>query len=237
MENALSIMDKIPGWLLRPAAAFTYELIKLQLGSVGPIVEIGVYRGKYLSVLRAAVSDTTKIVGYDLYPHNQENVILRTFKNNFGSVDNIILIKADSTKLDASDIIRDCSVRPSFISVDGSHEASPVESDMHLATEALAEHGVVALDDFLNPYTVGVNEGFYRYIFNSNKETLVPFAFVTNKLFLARQTYVEKYLEYSRSFLLTNIDKPYMARMKKRLEEKAHTETNLLSRKVVTITL
>lgn len=238
MLDALETMDRIPGWLRVPAAAFTYYLIAGSSTTGSPIVEIGVYRGKYLSVLRAASSANTQIVGYDIYPHNQEQAILRDFRNAFGDTENIHLIKADSTTLTPERVLQDCGARPRFISVDGSHEAGPVESDLRLATAVLAPGGIVAADDFLNPFAIGVNEAFYRYQFEtSSAEPLVPFAFVTNKLFLTHREAAAQHLERTRFFVRENINAPYMAGVRERLNKGATLERSLLGWPMVVITM
>lgn len=238
MLDALAKMDRIPGWLRAPAAAVSYHLIASHLRGQGPIAEIGVYRGKYLSVLRAAAGDATRIVGYDTYPRDQQEVILRDLREAFGDVDNIHLVKADSTTLTPDRVIRECGGRPAFVSIDGSHEAGPVESDLRLATDVLADGGIVAADDFLNPFAVGVNEAFYRYqLASPPDDPLVPFAFVTNKLFLCQRTAAPDYLESVHSFVSENIDAPYLASTRERMEEGASLERHLLGWPLLVITL
>src|SRR5262249_39740941 len=96
-----------------------------------------------------------------------------------------ILIKGRSTEYDADSLLSGVlRAPPRFISVDGSHETHDVLWDLALAEQMLATDGIVALDDFLNPLALGVNEAANRFF--SVPRQLVPFAYIANKLFLAR---------------------------------------------------
>jgi hypothetical protein len=68
--------------------------------------------------------------------------------------------------------------------VDGSHEFEDVVWDLRLCEEILAADGIVAVDDFINPVTFGVNQGVHQFFATSR--SLAPFAYIANKLFLAR---------------------------------------------------
>ena len=71
---------------------------------------------------------------------------------------------------------------------------------MSLAEQALAQGGVVALDDFLNPRAIGVCEGAYRYLLQSTAR-LRPFVYAANKLFLAEPKYHKLYRAGIETFL------------------------------------
>jgi hypothetical protein len=83
--------------------------------------------------------------------------------------------------------------RPSFISVDGSHECDSVVSDLRCAQSLLADGGVVAIDDVLNPRAMGACEGTFRYFLDRSNVTLAPFAYCGNKLFAAKQSDVKEF--------------------------------------------
>ena len=63
--------------------------------------------------------------------------------------------------------------------------------DLRLAEEILAPEGLVSVDDFLNPMTLGVNEGVHRFF--SQPRNLAPVAYTANKLFLARPFFASSY--------------------------------------------
>ncbi len=60
-------VDKVEGWLNYSAAHFTWSLIKHQAElPVSVIIEFGIYKAKYLSLIAAASAKSRKkIIGYD----------------------------------------------------------------------------------------------------------------------------------------------------------------------------
>ncbi|UWR22520.1 class I SAM-dependent methyltransferase [Sulfitobacter sp. S190] len=189
--EAVALSHQFNGWLNVPASIVTLHLLRVL--PFGPVAEIGVYYGKYLSVLRAAMGRNCRIVGYDIFNENQVPRVEDALGAGFGGLGNIRLVQVDSTTLTPERVLRDCGGAPVFISVDGSHEAEPVLSDMRLAEAVLDPRGIVAMDDVLNPVALGVNEAVGRYL-NGDAPQLVPFAYVANKMFFCRPAQHEAYL-------------------------------------------
>lgn len=188
--EAIALANQFPGWLNEAASRLTLHFLGFL--PFGPVVEIGVYRGKYLSILRAAMGETCRIVGYDIFDEAQAPLVEKEFTQAFGSLGNLHLIQVHSARLTPSQVLKDCGAAPVFMSVDGSHEAGPVLSDMRLAASALDPAGIVAMDDVLNPVALGVNEAVARFL-SDDDPALVPFAYAANKMFFCRpdnhQTY------------------------------------------------
>lgn len=180
---AVTLSQTLPGWLNPPASLMTMHLLSLL--PFGPVVEIGVYRGKYLSILRATMGSSCRIVGYDIFDQAQAPMIERELTAAFGTLGDIALIQTDSTRLTPARVAADCGGAPVFMSIDGSHEATPVLSDLTLADAVLDPAGMVAMDDVLNPLALGVNEGLGRFLALPDAD-LVPFAYAANKMFLCR---------------------------------------------------
>ena len=67
--------------------------------------------------------------------------------------------------------------------------------------EAVLERGVLALDDFMNYYWMGVTEALFRYFERTLGSTLVPFAYCRQKLFLCRSDDADDYAETTATFL------------------------------------
>jgi hypothetical protein len=181
-------IEKVPGWLLRDAAYLTLYLIDIQSRiTTGSLMEIGVYGGKYLSILyQGSRSDpSAKIVlGIDIYTDISEDDVTANIIAACGDSSRLRLLKADSTTLKAETLLDQFTgARPRFVSIDGSHISEHVCSDLCLAESIIGDCGIIALDDFLNPLAIGVSAGFYKFFMNS-KETLVPLAYGSNKLYL-----------------------------------------------------
>lgn len=74
-----SIVEKIEGWLNRVASLRTMDLLACQESSEfeGPLLEIGVYNGKYFSVLaRSAQRTGDRLLGIDTFQWESEAEVM-----------------------------------------------------------------------------------------------------------------------------------------------------------------
>ena len=83
-----------------------------------------------------------------------------------------------------------------FLSIDAGHTPENVINDLSQAQRVLRPGGIIALDDYLNPYWEGVTDGFYRFMAHHNRR-LRPFMFFRNKLFL---TTISEHRDHVRRF-------------------------------------
>jgi hypothetical protein len=205
-----TVLPKIDGWLLNEAAQLTAGLLRAQsrFCVAGAILEIGVWRGKYLALLYHA--STERVVGIDIFRYgNKEADIYSAFEEAFGSRDRLVLACADSATLSPSDLAALAgTAQMRWISIDGSHDADAVCKDLILSEAVLAEQGVIAVDDFLNSRAIGVSEGAYRFFLNENPNRLVPFAYCANKLFVTRADAHEFYRNQTLAFLSADQELP-----------------------------
>jgi hypothetical protein len=203
----LEKVKSIPGWLHDVAGQATLAVLDHQAGARrrGPVVEIGVFGGRYLALLadRAnAVSDST--VGIDIYIYIDEQTVLNNIRSVGVSTEAVRLIKADSAGLDGPGFERISGGKPRFISVDGDHAARAVHHDLVLVRDAMARDGICAIDDFLNPLAFGVNEGVNRFFLDGAAGELRPVCYTGGKLFVAFPEYVEEYRSVLETFAKTD---------------------------------
>jgi hypothetical protein len=187
-------LDSVSGWLTHDAAYFTSALLNLQQEKAihGPVFEIGVWEGKYLALLyHHNAPQQQLVVGIDIDKRR-----LRTaeanFRRLFGDLEMLSLHGLDSRDLTTDrtfELLQD--KRPRFISLDGDHNAPVVHSDLILATSMIDERGVIAIDDFLNPYAIGVSEGVYQFFLQEGPREHMPFAWAGNKLFVCQADWSE----------------------------------------------
>ncbi len=217
----------IDGWLSPEAADLTIRLCRLQaaLGIRTGVLELGVYRGKYLALLGALYAGTgLPLVGVDLFierigqPVAAEYVpylVAGITASVVGAAPDVtppLIIQARTRDMDASLLLAHCPGGYSFVSVDAGHEADDVASDMALAASALSRGGVIALDDAFNPMLPGVAEGLFRYFHTAGDSKLVPFATCGNKLFLCRPEMHATYLAYAAWLLTQGHEAEYLAK-------------------------
>jgi hypothetical protein len=186
-------VHKVKGWLNDYAAIRTIELLDWQeaRGMSGPVLEIGVFAGRYFSILlRSAVRTGSVAVGVDTFQWVPLDTVRTSLATIEGS-DTAIFLSQPSTYLSGADLLTALGAKPRFISIDGSHDCDDVVWDLRLAEDVLAPEGLVSVDDFLNPMTLGVNEGVHRFF--SQPRNLAPVAYTANKLFLARPFFASSY--------------------------------------------
>jgi hypothetical protein len=205
-------LDNIQGWLSESAKTFTQFIFQLQRqnGWVSGILELGVFKGKYLSLLAHQVADfDVPIVGVDAFLERYgvrlsdehklaaEKGILDSILSVAGSIANVTLIGAYTNEIGARELRKLCPAGFTFISVDAGHDAEDAEHDSAMADQLLNDHGVIAFDDVYNAACPGVAEGFIRYMVTGNRR-LAPFATSGNKVFACRPAQHATYFDFSK---------------------------------------
>jgi peptidoglycan/xylan/chitin deacetylase (PgdA/CDA1 family) len=201
-------VEPIPGWLCPEAALLTAHLAGAQhvMQVVGPTLEIGVYKGKYLSVLYEVSRHDEIVVGVDLFigASNAEDVVTLVRSNiaaACGDASRLKIVVADSMQLTSDRLLAEAGGKPfRFVSIDGGHTAEVVSHDLETAYHALCEGGIMALDDIFNPGVPGVVEGIAEF-FLRRKPALAPFAYCYNKLFVTTPQFHARYLREALTFL------------------------------------
>jgi hypothetical protein len=190
-------MDAVHGWLLPEAARCIVCLHDAQRrnGVRGSVAEIGVHHGKLFILLCLLRNEGEIAVGYDLFGQQDQNIdnsgkgSLGILRDNLRHVNvatsHIKLITANSLELTGATVLRDSESPVRLFSIDGGHTAEITRNDLSIAAEAIADDGVVILDDFFNEAWPGVATGTAQFLRDDRKK-LVPFAILGNKVFFAR---------------------------------------------------
>jgi len=193
MQFIKSIVEPIPGFLEPFTAVTTMDLLDMQNENwvVGPTFEIGVYGGKYLSVLaRGAATAGDLCVGLDPYLHFTPEQVKEHLAPITGL--NLHLMQTLSGNVCAEDLQTVLLKRPRFIDVDGSHDRDDVIYDLRMCEQIIHPQGILAVDDWYNVHDAGVAEAFYRF-FGDGTKSLVPFAYTANKLLMSSRAMAPAY--------------------------------------------
>jgi predicted O-methyltransferase YrrM len=190
-----NVVCRVPGWLEQGAAIRTMDMLDYQErnGITGSLLEIGVWCGRYLSILlRSAVRTNSRVVGVDLFTEPTRAEVQATIQPLLANSQAIaILLQCASVELDAGELLKHLAAKARFISVDGSHDRNDVYLDLCLAEQLIAPGGIVAVDDFINPCAFGVNEA--THLFFARPRRVVPWAYIENKLFLCQPPWAQRY--------------------------------------------
>lgn len=183
--------NKVEGWLERSAAAALVVVAEELNLEDRPVTEIGVHHGK-LALLLACLTGG-RLVGYDLFGRQHENIDRsgqgdrETFLRNgatYAPRAEVTAIEINSHDLTPDRIIADCGARPVLFSVDGGHTEETTFNDLALAADAMADDGIVILDDVYNEAFPAVAFGLYRFM-QERPGRLTPFFIGGNKMFFA----------------------------------------------------
>jgi peptidoglycan/xylan/chitin deacetylase (PgdA/CDA1 family) len=207
-EFLASRVESIPGWLHTEAALLTAHLAHVQhsLQMVGPTLEIGVFKGKYLSVLYKLSRPDEIVVGVDFFAgfssmQDGVDIVRANIAEACGDQARLRIVVADSMQLTSDRIAEETGGAGfRFISIDGGHTRELVLHDLELAYPLLQRGGIIALDDAFNYTTPGVIEGIAGF-FLRHKPELAPFALCYNKMFVTTPDFHARYLRETSKFL------------------------------------
>jgi hypothetical protein len=198
----------VSGWVSPGAMSMLLAINQKQrdVNVLGDLCEIGVHHGKYLLALAQLTSDQEKLVGFDLFEMQSQNLdnsgcgdIAITKKNiekHLHVNRHIELVGANSLDLDEYRIKEYFPNGVRLFSIDGGHTEYHTINDISLAQSCISSGGVVIVDDFYNPDWPGVAEGVHRYFFLNACRKLAPFAYGDNKLYLTTHSHRNIYYEY-----------------------------------------
>lgn len=231
LESSVRIL---PGWLENFAALMTMRLLRWQENNVpsGPLFEIGVYQAKYFSLLlRSGKSKDEVVLGLDTFQYASEEHV-REGLANAGFASGYSFLKMYSTDVSGGDLLSQMAGKPRFISIDGSHDKEDVHWDMRLSEELLATHGVVSVDDFLNPVTLGVNDGVNTFF--AQPRNLEPIFYTSNKLFLSRPGHANLYRAAIEEMLILDKREHAAINFQSNLKlDRSHVEQKLWGRRLL----
>jgi hypothetical protein len=236
-------LDEISGWLAHEAAYFTAYLLSYQkeINMAGNILEIGVFHGKYLSLLYLFSGKKETVYGIDAFLNGthkralsnrvfdniarfcgKETPTNRVFDNIVrfcGNNDHLKIIVKNSLNITPEVLRKKVTSDVRFISIDGGHTSDTVYHDLCLAKSVVKDGGIIALDDAFNHTPPGVNEGMHNFMLSENKDGhLTAFAHCYNKAFFTTSKHHKEYLQLSYDFLKDMEYLPACQRTKQRID-------------------
>jgi Methyltransferase domain len=138
-------LPELTGWLEVNAAYFAAYMLNAQHAAniKGPVLEIGVFAGKFLMLLHYLGRRHGNVtVGVDIFTHSRPEPILRYAEALFGTAAGLSLHEIDSADLTAEAALALLGhEKPRAISVDGDHTAAGVLRDLRLSAAIVAERG------------------------------------------------------------------------------------------------
>lgn len=214
-QQAWEQVNAVVGWLSPHAADLTYRLLQTDLfrQTKGALVEIGVHKGKYLTLVahaaqgqdRAMIAIDGFFSGYqqpleDRWVEKAKAEIISNI-NGLNPSQSVQVVRANSEELSPKSFASLIQDRCAFLSIDAGHDAHEVYNDFRISCGNLAESCIISADDVFNSRVPGVAEGVMRFLSSTEGRNLAPFATCGNKLFLTTQKFHSNYLAASKQFL------------------------------------
>lgn len=192
----------VDGWLLTDAAVTICVLSQRQreMGVEGGAAEIGVHRGKLFILLYLLSRAPEKAVAIDVFEDQHLNVdssgrgdlnIFRANLERHADSERLVVHKGTSLAVTGADVLGLAGGRVRLFSIDGGHTEEITANDLAIADDALAEGGIIVVDDVFNEQWPGVTNGVHRYF--ARRPNLVPFAVGGNKTYFCRLSHAEPY--------------------------------------------
>lgn len=188
----------VDGWLRNEAAWIIAALAERQrsIGIAGGVAEIGVHHGKLFILLYLLSQAPEKAVAIDLFEDQHLNVDksgsgdLAKFRRNldrYADSTRLVLHQGNSLDLSGPILMRLAEGPLRFVSIDGGHTADITAHDLATADAAIAEGGIIVVDDVFNEQWPGVGDGVRRYC--EHASNVVPFAIGANKTYFCRPSH------------------------------------------------
>jgi len=209
----------VKGWLFPGAAEAIIRLSEEQRreGVPGGVAEIGVHHGKLFILLYLLGENGEAAVAVDLFSHQELNIDhsgegdLERFKRNLkrhADTNRLVVHEGDSTQLSAAQL-RELGRGPlRLISIDGGHTAEITAHDLATAEGALAEGGIVILDDCFKEMWPGVIDGVHRHF--ATPRSIVPFGIGSNKTFFCHPEFALRYADALRGLEVNSVEQEFL---------------------------
>jgi len=192
----------VKGWLTPGAiqAIVSLSVEQRMAGVSGGVAEIGVHHGRLFILLYLLGAAGEPAVAVDLFSRQDLNSDrsgagdLERFKKNLkrhADTDRLIVYEGDSMELDCQRLIELGGGRLRMISIDGGHSPEVTAHDLYVSEGALANGGVIILDDCFNEAWPGVVDGVKQHF--SSPASIVPFGIGAGKTFFCHRSFAQRY--------------------------------------------
>jgi SAM-dependent methyltransferase len=209
IDDFEAVFGDIPGQLHPATANLAMYLLNAQTEAsiTGNLLEIGVYGGRFLGLMQRYLAEGEQAIGIDpFYIEGSGPEQVRSDLERRNAIEGVTILKSRSDSLSIDDYRQKWGpIR--FFHIDGSHQCDDVLKDLIVCDTVLSPDGLLAFDDFLNPYWMGVTEALFRHKLSFEGGDLVPIVFFGGKLFLCREAKLDWYSTMFTTFLSDHPDR------------------------------
>ena len=181
--------SKIEGWFFPNDMILFANLLALQLdtGISGDLCEVGVYRGKSLALMSLVKSNKQRVLGFDLFEGNDQNICVDNLKK-FGDFDNVELFKGLTSDLSNLTLEKHMPSPVRFLHIDAGHEYHEVLEQLEIFSPFVSRTGIIVMDDFQDRDFPGVSGATFDFCEKFYPRRFVPFLAGGNKMYLCESS-------------------------------------------------
>ena len=201
-QDYIEASEGVEGWLSPESAGAWDSLLGFQerSGVEGDFLEIGVWHGKSALLSTMHSRENERCIFVDVAIREDAKKIIGNVK-----AQNTFFIQAKSGQILHSKVLFERgSENFRWIHIDGAHTGQQVSGDLKLADLLLGEHGVVAVDDFMNVMYPQVTASVFEFLMN-NRGRLSLFLCGFNKGYLIRPLAFPNYMKHIADNLISDL--------------------------------
>ena len=197
IQRYLRDHNKIEGWFqpLDMTIFLAINQVQKNASVMGDICEVGVWKGKSLTLLKLLSSREENIFGFDLFVKDclkETEQSLKEFANIEG-LGTANLIKVDSSSFTV-DLLKQKFSRPlRFLHIDAGHEYDEVLHTLYTFAPFVSNRGVIVMDDYQDRDFPGIEAAVHKFAEHRSPRRFVPFVAGGNKMLLCEQGLAKQY--------------------------------------------
>ena len=194
------ISPQIDGWFY-PLDMMLFGVIEAFHRSIsvrGNIAEIGVWKGKSLTLLSLLKSPSEHLYAMDLFCDDlleQSQTNLNKFAPE-SHRQNIFFVKGNTADYSSAQLQQLFRQKLRLLHIDAGHEYHEVLHTLCLAAPFVEDYGIIVMDDYLDREFPGVHAATLDYCYEISKGHWVPFLVGGNKIYLANPVYAKQFQLY-----------------------------------------
>lgn len=177
--------ENLDGWFYPLDMVTFVELYNLQkaLKLSGNIAEVGVWKGKSLTLLSLLRTREESLLCFDSFDDDNRRITEKNVQA-YGNSENIKFWKGFTSDLSVNELDRQFETPLRFLHIDAGHEYHEVLEQLHLLSPYVSDSGIIAMDDYQDAEFPGVGAAVLDFAEKVRPRRFVPFLATGNKMYL-----------------------------------------------------
>lgn len=177
--------ENLDGWFYPLDMVTFVELYNLQkaLKLSGNIAEVGVWKGKSLTLLSLLRTREESLLCFDSFDDDNRRITEKNVQA-YGNSENIKFWKGYTSDLSVNELDRQFETPLRFLHIDAGHEYHEVLEQLHLLSPYVSDSGIIAMDDYQDAEFPGVGAAVLDFAEKVRPRRFVPFLATRAKMYL-----------------------------------------------------